>query len=757
MTKRHMYTALAMALIAGKSIAQETHNCATDEMHARYTNANPTVAKKEQELNNSIEYFLAAKKENHLLAARGTADEGRSDTDYYDIPVVVHVIHNHGAENVKDSNIYAMIASLNKFYNKQNDLSGIIAPFRTYIGNAKIRFHLATVDPYGMPTTGITRRFSYLTNGGDDQAKMDQWPPRSYYNIWIENRIGMTPAAGITLAYSTFPSSAEVFPYTDGVITGYNYINDGNTMEHETGHYLNLSHTWATSGAGVGAACGDDMVDDTPPTKGHFSTCDLWDTSCAVNNYKLYISASGSADSLVNYPDTTNTQNVMDYSSCPHNMLTTGQVWRMRATLNSNIGGRNNLWDTANLRMTGALAPRPDLPPVPDYFSRVAASTAIAKFTFPGVPLFFVNKSWRDTIVSSLWSFSNNASTPTVSQTSPASYNTAFPVSFSNPGWVTLSLAVEGNNSGVATTAYNNAIFVADNEGINPLSSPYIEEFDNDGKKDKWPFFNYYNNEFRWQLANVGMYDNSSMMYRGYDARTIPANFTGTPFGDYDDLFSTVYDLSAFPPGKCNLFFNYAGASRSSLTTEINDSLYIEYSVNKTHTWMPLAAIGKAELCNNGAIASEFIPTSASQWATRSIAIPEAARKAYVVFRFRYKPGVNAASLRSTGNNFYLDRVFISPWAVNVNDVAMNDITIKVLPNPTNGDAWVIVKDAFSNAVSVTVTDIAGRVVYRVSEVLPGNIGQIRIPSEAIANSGMYLVHTISGSQVSTQKLIVNR
>lgn len=172
---------------------------------------------------------------------------------------------------------------------------------------------------------------------------------------------------------------------------------------------------------------------------------------------------------------------------------------------------------------------------------------------------------------------------------------------------------------------------------------------------------------------------------------------------------------------------------------------------------MPLAAIGKAELCNNGAIASEFIPTSASQWATRSIAIPEAARKAYVVFRFRYKPGVNAASLRSTGNNFYLDRVFISPWAVNVNDVAMNDITIKVLPNPTNGDAWVIVKDAFSNAVSVTVTDIAGRVVYRVSEVLPGNIGQIRIPSEAIANSGMYLVHTISGSQVSTQKLIVNR
>jgi hypothetical protein len=457
----------------------------------------------------------------------------------------------------------------------------------------------------------------------------------------------------------------------------------------------------------------------------------------------------------VNYPDTTNTQNVMDYSSCPHNMLTTGQVWRMRATLNSTIGGRNNLWDTANLRMTGALAPRPDLPPVTDYISRVAASTAIAKFTFPGVPLFFANKSWRDTIVSSTWSFTNSANTPTVNQTSNSAYNTAFPVSFADPGWVTLTMAVSGNNSGTTTTPYDKAVFVADLEGINPIATPYIEEFDATGKRDKWPFFNYYNNEFRWEQANVGMYDNTSMMYRGYDARTAPANFTGTPQGDYDDLFSAVYDLSAYAPGKCNLFFNYAGASRSSLTTEINDSLYIDYSVNKTHSWVPLTAMGKAELCNRGAIATEFVPTSAADWATKSIAIPEAARKSYVVFRFRYKPGVNAATLRSTGNNFYLDRVSVSPWAVAVNDVEMGNVAVRIQPNPAHGDAWVVVKDAFATTASITVTDIAGRVVYRTTEALSGNGTHIKIPAETIATPGVYLVQTVSGSQVNTQKLVV--
>ncbi|GAA4470499.1 hypothetical protein GCM10023093_31890 [Nemorincola caseinilytica] len=757
MRKNYLYLAFAMSLLAGRTYAQHAQPCATDEMHHHYQKMNPLVAEYEKELNEQIAAYIASKGRTRNVAAKGT--EGGSvhhDTDYYDIPVVVHIMHSFGGEYVKDSNIYVMMDNLNKFYSKQNDLSGIIQPFKKYIGNAKIRFHLATKDPEGKPTKGITRRLTYLTYGGDDQAKIDLWPPRNYFNIWIENRIGLTPTAGTTLAYSTFPASAEAYPFSDGVIAAFSYINDKNTMEHEVGHYFNLQHTWSSSLAGPGEACGDDGVDDTPPTKGNFSTCPLYDTNCATNYYKIYVSASGFADSLVNYPDTANVQNVMNYSSCPNIMLSEGQIWRMRAALNSNIGGRNNLWDSTNLSITGAGDPLPDLPPVTEFVTRAsAASNVITLFTFPGVPLFFTNKSWRDTVIKTEWSFTNGAATPNVTHNSYAAINGAFGNTFADPGWVNINLAASGNNSGTTSTMYEKAVFVSDLQGIDPLTG-YLEDFQEGGKRDKWPYFNYYKNNMKWQQGNVGVYDNNCIMYQGFDTRTGMEQTTGTPVGDFDDLYSIAYDLSKFAgSGKCFMHFNYTGASRSTLNTNINDTLVIEYSTDKKHVWLPLATMAKAELCNKGAIATAYTPDGIDDWASKSISIPTAARTSYVVFRFRYKPGVNKTTLQSTGNNFYMDRIQITPWAADVNDVNMASTEVRVVPNPTQGDAWVVIKDAAATEASIVVTDITGKVVYKAQQALTGTTARIMIPAQAIGTPGMYLVQTLTGSQVSTQKLVV--
>jgi hypothetical protein len=74
----------------------------------------------------------------------------------------------------------------------------------------------------------------------------------------------------------------------------------------------------------------DDEVDDTPLTIG-WQTCPLGGTSC------------GTLD---------NVQNYMDYAYCAR-MFTEGQRDRMHACLNSSVANRNNLWQPANLVLTG--------------------------------------------------------------------------------------------------------------------------------------------------------------------------------------------------------------------------------------------------------------------------------------------------------------------------------------------------------------------------------------------------------------------
>ena len=96
-----------------------------------------------------------------------------------------------------------------------------------------------------------------------------------------------------------------------------------------------------------------------------------------------------------------------------------------------------------------------------------------------------------------------------------------------------------GNGSGDTTVDFPRSVFVTDAAGINPTT--YYQDF-NGADTAKWPSFNYYNNEFKWQWANVGYADNSCIMYNGFDSRVNPLlgafPNTGNPYGDFDDFFS---------------------------------------------------------------------------------------------------------------------------------------------------------------------------------------------------------------------------
>ena len=169
-----------------------------------------------------------------------------------------------------------------------------------------------------------------------------------------------------------------------------------------------------------------------------------------------------------------------------------------------------------------------------------------------------------------------------------------------------------------------------------------------------------------------------------------------------------------------------------------------------------MTTLSRGAMDNKGALSIPYSPLYMGDWDTKSFSIPTAARGSYVVFRFRYKPGVDHFGYGvSTGNNFYIDRIGVSQYPASVNNVMTSDLDVVVVPNPTNGDAFVIVKDASNTTARVIVSDIAGKVIYTTSEQIVSNEARILIPLSAIAVKGIYMVQTITGSQAKTQKLVV--
>ena len=251
------------------------------------------------------------------------------------IPLVFHVVHDNGEENISDAQIFESIVQLNEDYAALNpELVDVHPNFSDLVADVGIEFRLAELDPNGEPTTGINRIQSDLTYNGSNIAlkEMIQWDPTMYLNIWVVH----SSDGGNGSAFAYYPADVEGSgSIYDGVVSSYWAVGRTETavsthykiLTHEVGHWANLKHTWGdeSNNQSLTGCSYDDGVEDTPNTIGN-GGCDLEVESC------------GSLD---------NVQNYMDYSNCP-NMFTEGQKTRMLAALNSNVGERNNLWSEEN-------------------------------------------------------------------------------------------------------------------------------------------------------------------------------------------------------------------------------------------------------------------------------------------------------------------------------------------------------------------------------------------------------------------------
>jgi hypothetical protein len=162
----------------------------------------------------------------------------------YCIPVVVHVIeHSNGNGFISDSKVSSQIDILNE------DFLAIAGTNGAPGTDVQVEFYLATVDPQGNATNGITRHVnnSWYNDNGNYQSQIN-WDTCRYLNLYTNTASGY-------LGYAYMPNGGGVVCQDfDGCVihwtafgrnsSGGPPYNQGRTATHEVGHYLGLFHTF---------------------------------------------------------------------------------------------------------------------------------------------------------------------------------------------------------------------------------------------------------------------------------------------------------------------------------------------------------------------------------------------------------------------------------------------------------------------------------------------------------------------------------
>jgi len=234
-------------------------------------------------------------------------------TFFYDIPVVFHVIQdNSGDGYLSPETIQDQIDILNEDFQALPGSLG--AP-----GTAgKIRFHLATVDPAGNPTAGIT----YSMNNNWFQDSGNYWDPLA----WDTNRYMniYTNAVPCCYGYAYVPQSGGVVGQSiDRIVLWWEAVgrdptagwpgNTGRTATHEAGHALGLWHTFDSGCGSASCYTTGDLI------------CDTNDESTATHGCPGSKNSCGNSDPINNYMDYTDDVCMWEF--------TPEQVNRMRCTL----------------------------------------------------------------------------------------------------------------------------------------------------------------------------------------------------------------------------------------------------------------------------------------------------------------------------------------------------------------------------------------------------------------------------------------
>jgi PKD repeat protein len=623
----------------------------------------------------------------------------KSSAATYTIPVVFHILHLYGTENISDAQIFDAMEVINRDFNKQNaDTANTIAAFAGIAANVGIEFKLAKLDPQGNCTNGIDRIYSAYTNVGDEDAKLNQWPRNKYLNIWVVKDIS-SGAAG----YSQYPSNFGAA--SDGIMILHTYVGSIGTgspsrsraLTHEIGHWLNLAHPWGNSNTpGVASNCNiDDGVTDTPNTIG-WTSCNLNGTSC------------GSLD---------NVQNFMEYSYCS-TMFTNGQKTRMVAALNSSTASRNNLSTAANLTATGVNSNTVCAPDA-DFYTLTPAVCVNSSVNFVDNSSLGAATSWN-------WTFPGG---------SPATSTDQSPmVTYATPGTYSVSLTVSNANGSNSVT--KNSYVTVESNTADITTPTFFEGFENLtlGAANGWSTTNLGGGS-AWATT-------TSAAYTG--AKSVRLNNISNTPGFIDELITPSIDLTQFTSPR--LYYKVAYANLTA-TDNITNSFQILSSVDCGKTWGVRRTYTETALETVNPQNSSFTPTSQSQWREDNINLSSFAIYSNIIFKFKFVAG--------EGNNLYLDDINLNN-TTSLTEMESLENNFRVFPNPSDQDAVVYFSTESNATIAVKVFDLLGKEVYNnnMGTLAAGNHNLI-LNKETISGSGLYFVRLSVNDTQLTRKFIL--
>jgi PKD repeat protein len=679
------------------SVQAQTHWCDSDPVNNSIESSDANVRAARQQLEDFTEQYTKSFTPSYFRS---------SGVPVYIIPVVFHVIHNYGPENISDAQIYDAMRIINRDYQGlRTDTANIYQTFKALNADIQVEFRLARLDPNGNCTNGIERIQSTLTNAGGDASKFNPWPYNKYLNIWTVAQFDSTHAGAAAYAY--YPGAAPAGK--DGVISLASYVgsiglsNTTNqyTLTHEIGHCLNLRHTWGSTNQ-PGVACGDDNVSDTPITKGF--------TSCPQP-----------ANAAICTPGVVeNYQNYMDYSYCYY-MFTNGQKARMWAALNSSVGLRNQLYTTNNLLATGT-----------DGGTYVCVPTALfggngsTQYICEGQTVTVTDQSLNTDSTGTTYTWFSAGANP--STLTGKSVTLTFPTA----GVYDITLTVT-NSAGSDAYTRSNYVYVSA-LGTAP-SAPIIEGFETitlPGASD-WIIFNQASTSNTWETT-------SATAYTGQYSMKLQ-NFSGNSAGSIDEIITPAFSLANTTATKARFRVSFANRSTTS-----SDLLRVLVSTDCGQSWAQRYAKTASQLATvSGTVASNFVPSSLNDWRLDSVNLGAYSNNTNIRLKFEYT--------YYNGNNLYIDDINIS-GTVGLNDIVASNEDVTLIPNPATASTTLSIELIKAGNVSVAIVDVLGKEIKKINEgFLHPGMHQMQI--ETPFPTGFYFVRVAAGNQIIIKKLII--
>lgn len=667
--------------------AQNQNFCGSTEVTALLINKYP-------QLQANYNAMLLAERTATSMQARPQAQSAPQ----YTIPVVFHILHQGGPENISDAQVIDQVQILNRDYQKMNADTLLVVPtYTNNIANVGIAFQLAKIDPNGNCTNGIIRHYTSKTNwNANDLTEFTYtWPRNKYLNIYIVKTINI-PAT----AYSFLPP-VGVPPNADCIVCMHNNCGSIGTsnvalsrvITHETAHWLNIPHTWGSSNQ-PGVVCGDDGIFDTPITKG-FVNCNLQTTK------------------ICNALIEENIQNYMDYSPCKI-MFTNGQAAQMISCLTGALNNRNNISSPLNLLATGVTGSVGNCIPLVEIASKVGNTVC------EGSPVPILSFTSNANATSYAWSSSAGASLSSLATESTIA-------TFIGAGIYTISCSASNSNGSSTATMQ-----VVVSSSVSQIGGTALESFESTALPNNWSTLHTPGSPIQWSIINgVSSHSASSAFINGEDATGVAVEILQSP----------SYDFLNNPGAKFSFYYAYARKSASH-----KDIFKVQASSDCGGTYKDIYTANSQQLsAGSGGIDNQLFYPTPQQWKNYVLSdhpnfIPFLSQN-NVVIRFYFQEDSLGA-----GNRFYLDQInFESP--VGLNEQAKH-IQLRVVPNPSSENITLKMQLDESKEVTLTITNLRGETLYKI-EKLTLEAGNNGIPIVLPTNlaKGLYLL-TVKGEGI---------